>query len=93
MRSAVLAFALLVAPSLLAAPTKWEFVDKSIETLLNEGWHIDSHTPRETSNGLLLHHLVLSRGGKYLLCTLHPTYGDAANRAAKPATSTCDAMN
>ena len=71
MRTLALALALIVSPSVFSQVTKWERVDKTLETLLNEGWRIESYNSRLEQNagtGRQAHTFVLTHASKYVLC-------------------------
>jgi hypothetical protein len=64
--------------SATSIPSKWEMVDVSMSQLLNSGWQISGHSatrtaspggPGITSFDNIIYTFVLSKGGKYIVCS------------------------
>jgi hypothetical protein len=70
-------FMLLLPQSAKSIPTKWDRIDQSIEELLNSGWQVIAHSsyravfasPGNSINEISFSY-VLSKGGKYVTCTI-----------------------
>ena len=88
MRMLAFAFALIISASVSAQATKWERVDKTLETLLNEGWRIENYNPRLEPNGSLTHTFVLTHASKYVLCDVFRNQAPPGGRV-----SSCFAIN
>lgn len=62
--------------------TRYDLVDKSLTTLLNEGWTIRNYTiDSGLGTGLSSRRsFILEKGGKYIECSMQANLGDGQGR-------------